>query len=114
MSTSLLTGFLQTEILYFIYNLSTLTSSRTPVPEKLPVIEASQSSLNQSSESGEDSGDKENPPPSYHDIILQDTQMDGDALKYENCFCRNLFQKVNRQSCTLIFGEEGITRISCG
>ena len=59
------------------------SSARGPYPEKLPVIEASQSSVNQSSDAGDDSEKDDQPPPSYHGIIIQE-HMDSDALKYEN------------------------------
>ena len=88
-------GFLQHRFYMFCLDLSPHARSRTPLPEKLPVIEASQSSLNQSSEAGEESDHEENPPPSYHDVILQDTQMDGDGLKYENCSLCNLSHRMD-------------------
>ena len=56
-------------------------STRVPV-EKLSVIEASQSSLNQSSDAADESDHVEQPPPSYNDVI-QDQQLEGNAPKYE-------------------------------
>ena len=91
-------GFPEHRFSMFCLYLSSHARSRTPLPEKLPVIEASQSSLNQSSEAGEETDHEENPPPSYHDVILQDTQMDGDGLKYENCSRCNLSHRADPQS----------------
>ena len=104
----------------FCLYLSSHARSRTPLPEKLPVIEASQSSLNQSSEAGEESDHEENPPPSYHDVILQDTQMDGDGLKYENCsrfsFLTERIHKVllPTYNCNNGLGEQSVTYIFYG